>query len=51
MAEEPEEIEDGNELEICVPDDPDDIDDDCPKIFNMGGNSTMVLNRGVSVFC
>lgn len=48
QAEEPEEIEESeNEsAEICVNDDPDEKDD-CPKIFNMGGNSTMVLNRGV----
>ena len=33
---------------ICVdPDDPNEQDDDCPIIYNMGGNSEMVLNRGV----
>ena len=33
---------------ICEdPDDPSELDDDCPFIFNMGGNSEMVLNRGV----
>ena len=51
VAEEPEEVDD-DELpgeDICVPDDPNDKDD-CPKIFNMGGNSEMVLNKGVSVF-
>lgn len=50
VAEEPEEVDD-DELpgeDICVPDDPNDKDD-CPKIFNMGGNSEMVLNKGVSV--
>ena len=31
-------------------DDDDDDDDDCPIIYNMGGDSEMLLNRGVSVF-
>lgn len=25
-----------------------DNDDDCPQIFDLGGNSEMLLNRGVS---
>lgn len=29
----------------------DDDDDDCPHIYNMGGDSEMLLNRGVSLFC
>lgn len=29
-------------------DDDDDDDDDCPFIFNMGGDSEMLLNKGVS---
>ena len=29
-------------------DDDDDDDDDCPKIFDLGGESEMLLNRGVS---
>ena len=33
------------EEEICVEDDPND--DDCPKIYKMGGNAEMVLNKGV----
>lgn len=54
MAEEPDEVEDAeraqsNKPAICVNDDPEE-EDDCPKIINMGGNSEMVLNRGVSVF-
>ena len=28
--------------------DDDDDDDDCPKIFDLGGESEMLLNRGVS---
>ena len=53
MAEEPEEVDDAqrkqsNKAPICVDEDnPNEIDDDCPKIFNMGGNSEMLLNRGV----
>lgn len=54
MAEEPEEVEDaqrqqaGNKAPVCVdPEDPDEMDDDCPKIFNMGGNAEMLLNKGV----
>ena len=33
-----------------VDDDDDDDDDDCPIIYSMGGDSEMLLNRGVSVF-
>jgi len=29
-------------------DDKDDDDDDCPFIYDMGGDSEMLLNRGVS---
>lgn len=28
--------------------DNDDDDDDCPTIYDIGGNSEMVLNKGVS---
>ena len=39
-----------NKDPICVdPDDPNEQDDDCPTIYNMGGNSEMVLNKGVGV--
>lgn len=49
---EPEEVEDedrqgSNKEAICVEDDPSEPDDDCPKIYNMGGNAEMVLNKGV----
>ena len=49
---EPEEVEDeerqgSNKEAICVEDDPNEMDDDCPKIYNMGGNAEMVLNKGV----
>ena len=52
MAEEPEEVDDeerqgSNKEAICVEDDPNELDDDCPKIYNMGGNAEMVLNKGV----
>ena len=55
MAEEPEEVEDGaqrqqsgNKAPVCVdPEDPNEMDDDCPRIFNMGGNAEMLLNKGV----
>ena len=53
MAEEPEEVDDAqrqqsNKDPICVDEeDPNEMDDDCPKIINMGGNSEMLLNRGV----
>ena len=51
--EEPEEVDDeerqgSNKEAICVEDDPNEPDDDCPKIYNMGGNAEMVLNKGVS---
>ena len=29
-------------------DDDDDDDDDCPYIYDMGGDSEMLINRGVS---
>lgn len=54
MAEEPEEVEDdqrqqtGNKAAVCVdPENPNEMDDDCPRIFNMGGNAEMLLNKGV----
>ena len=53
-AEEPEEVDDAKRAEsgkdpICVdPDDPNEEDDDCPIVYNMGANSEMVLNKGVS---
>lgn len=53
MAEEPEEVDDAerqasNKAPICGDeDDPNEEDDDCPKIFNMGGNAEMVLNKVV----
>lgn len=53
MAEEPEEVDDAerqasNKPPICGDeDDPNEKDDDCPKIFNMGGNAEMVLNKVV----
>ena len=56
QAEEPEEVDDAERAEsdkdpICVdPDDPNEQDDDCPIIYNMGANSEMVLNKGVSAF-
>lgn len=28
-----------------------DGDDDCPHIYDIGGDSEMLLNRGVSLFC
>lgn len=31
--------------------DNDDDDDDCPHIYDIGGDSEMLLNRGVSLFC
>lgn len=55
QAEEPEEVDDAERAEsdkdpICVdPDDPNEQDDDCPIIYNMGANSEMVLNKGVLV--
>nr|ARA71558.1 skeletal aspartic acid-rich protein 3 [Acropora digitifera] len=54
-AEDPEEVDDAKRAEtgkdpICVdPDDPDEEDDDCPVVYDMGGNSEMVLNKGVLV--
>lgn len=51
MAEEPEEVDDedrqGSNKEAICDDDPNDMDDDCPTIFNMGGNAEMVLNKVV----
>jgi len=53
QAEEPEEVDDdqrtqANKPAICVdPNDPTEEEDDCPSIYNMGGNSEMLLNRGV----
>lgn len=53
-AEDPEEVDDAKRAEtgkdpICVdPDDPNEEDDDCPVVYDMGGNSEMVLNKGVS---
>lgn len=53
-AEEPEEVDDAqraqsNKAPICKdPDEPNEMDDDCPFIFNMGGDSEMFVNRGVS---
>jgi len=48
---EPEEVEDeerqGSNKEAICEDDPNEMDDDCPRIFNMGGNSEMVLNKVV----
>lgn len=49
---EPEEVEEeerqgSNKEAICVDDDPNEPDDDCPKIYNMGGKAEMVLNKGV----
>ncbi|XP_068725873.1 acidic skeletal organic matrix protein-like isoform X1 [Montipora capricornis] len=55
QAEEPEKVDDDERADsdkdpICVdPDDPNEEDDDCPIIYNMGANSEMVLNRGVLV--
>lgn len=54
-ADEPEEVDDEKRAEtgkdpICVdPDDPNEKDDDCPVVYDMGGNSEMVLNKGVLV--
>lgn len=47
VAEEPEEVEDGEipGEDICVPEEPDE-EHECPRIFNMGGNSEMMLNKG-----
>ncbi|KAL9988167.1 hypothetical protein ACROYT_G002575 [Oculina patagonica] len=50
---EPEEVEDSEEQRgkkpaVCVDEEnPDEMDDDCPRIFKMGGNSEMLLNKGV----
>ena len=30
-------------------DDDDDDDDDCPHLYDMGGDSEMLLNKGVSL--
>lgn len=55
QAEEPEEVDDdqrtqANKPAICVdPNDPTEEEDDCPSIYNMGGNSEMLLNRGVGI--
>lgn len=53
MAEEPEEVDDedrqGSNKEAICDDDPNDMDDDCPTIFNMGGNAEMVLNKVVRI--
>ena len=54
MAEEPEEVDDDDRQEsnkeaICVEDDPNEMDDDCPTIFNMGGNAEMILNKVVRI--
>lgn len=50
---EPEEVDDeerqkSNKPAVCVDEEnPNEIDDDCPRIFNMGGNAEMLLNKGV----
>lgn len=44
---EEEERQGSNKEAICVDDDPNEPDDDCPKIYNMGGKAEMVLNKGV----
>lgn len=51
--EEPEEVNEtqrlqSNKAPICVDHgDPNEQGEDCPIIYNMGGNSEMLLNRGV----
>lgn len=57
----PTEVEDDRKKAVCNDKDndnddedqnenDDDDDDDCPIIYNMGGDSEMLLNKGVSVF-
>jgi len=53
QVEEPEEVNEtqrlqSNKAPICVDHgDPNEQGEDCPIIYNMGGNSEMLLNRGV----
>ena len=45
---EADELDKDDDSDICD-DDPNDKDDDCPIVYNLGGNSKMALNKGVSI--
>ena len=41
--------DDGKDKDDKDDDDDDDDDDDCPHLYDMGGDSEMLLNKGVSL--
>ena len=41
--------DDGKDNDDNDDDDDDDDDDDCPHLYDMGGDSKMLLNKGVSL--
>ena len=41
--------DDGRDKDDNDDDDDDDDDDDCPHLYDMGGDSEMLLNKGVGL--
>ena len=41
--------DDGKDKDDNDDDDDDDDDDDCPHLYDMGGDSEMLLNKGVGL--